>query len=354
LREVSHFEACLIRVLRCIVSGSPADGILDIVHRESPRPECLSRDCVELVKDALRKGVTRRCAVSGWKRERFLRGVQQGDERAVVEGRLWQRRDLESQPLVFSEHVVNWLIWITATPVPDSKKKVTISYDECSLGDRLFFLLAFETFLDTNVLDAVCRQALFQSHPLVSLFFPLAASRSGLDFSPGLDWWFQPEQAWVLETFQGVIGERWLQMERVKSGTADWSAVQKMGELQQRLLDQVLTAAESSGRWDLVRFVMDAAVGVLSEVDVRAAADDLDLTGLKLSQRQQVREASLALLRSLECLARRNEQARTIGFYDEDYEASQLWKSDWERWNGDAVCRKASEIEQSLLVLSTT
>jgi hypothetical protein len=118
--------------------------------------------------------------------------------------------------------------------------------------------------------------------------------------------------------------------------------------------DGVLTAAERTGRWDLLRFVMQTAVAVLSEIDFLQAASELDLTELKMAQRQEVRLASLALLRSLDRLARRQDQARTIGFYDDGYEASQLWKSDWERWNGDAVCRQAREIELSLTGLAAT
>lgn len=350
MREVSQFEANLIRVLRCIVSGSSPDGVLEIVRRESSRPKCLSRDCVELAKDALRKGVPRRFAKLGWKRERFL----QGDAEKVAEGRLWQRWDGESRQLNFSGAVLEWLIWITAEPLPESNKKCRVALEDCPLGDQLFLLLAFETFCDSPASKAVCGQPVFRAHPLVPLCFPLAALRTKMEPASGLNFWFELDRAWVLEALQGKIHERWLRFERARAGETQWQTVQKMGELQQRVLDDCLSAAESTRRWDLVRFVMTTAVASLSEIDFHRAASELDLTGLKLSQQQEVREASLTLLRSLNRLARRQEQARTIGFYDDGYDASQLWKSDWERWNGDAVCRQARDIVQSLAALAST
>ena len=50
-RQVSKFEFNLLRILQFIVGRFPADSGMQLVRAAIARPECLSPDAVELVKD---------------------------------------------------------------------------------------------------------------------------------------------------------------------------------------------------------------------------------------------------------------------------------------------------------------
>jgi hypothetical protein len=43
----------------------------------------------------------------------------------------------------------------------------------------------------------------------------------------------------------------------------------------------------------------------------------------------------------METLAAWQDRARYVGYYDEGYQASQLWKAEWEAANGDRVAARA-------------
>jgi hypothetical protein len=45
--------------------------------------------------------------------------------------------------------------------------------------------------------------------------------------------------------------------------------------------------------------------------------------------------------------------ARSVSFLDEDYAASQLWKSDWEQFQGDLVIHRARAIVHALDPMQT-
>ena len=51
--------------------------------------------------------------------------------------------------------------------------------------------------------------------------------------------------------------------------------------------------------------------------------------------------AALAVPRQMEILETWQDRARYVGFFDDDYQASQMWKADWEAVNGDRVAVRA-------------
>ena len=57
-----------------------------------------------------------------------------------------------------------------------------------------------------------------------------------------------------------------------------------------------------------------------------------------MGQRAAVSAAAFAFLRIYERLEQWEQQARSVGYFDEGYAASQLWKADWERFGGAAAC----------------
>ncbi|MEK6236600.1 MAG: hypothetical protein N2C14_17975, partial [Planctomycetales bacterium] len=65
-------------------------------------------------------------------------------------------------------------------------------------------------------------------------------------------------------------------------------------------------------------------------------------------ERLEAQREALALLHVLQRLGSWQERARSISFIDEGYTASQLWKADWERFEGDRVSRIAQETIREL------
>src|SRR4051812_387856 len=111
MKEVSRFEANLLRVLRGIVQQTSVAALLE---KPMPRPGCLGRAAVELIEDTLRKGVVQWLARQGWRRERFLRDGR------PVDGRLWQRTPPSQLVLRFSPWTLEFLLQLVggtlATP----------------------------------------------------------------------------------------------------------------------------------------------------------------------------------------------------------------------------------------------
>lgn len=346
MREVSQFEANLIRILRTIVGQDPIDQSLPIIQRELERPRCLSRACVELVQDTLARGVPHLLARQGWHRDRAIRGE------SVVEGRLWQRAKSEQLALEYSRNSLEFLIWLTSeTPVrPGSKPK--IRFEECSTGDTVLLLLAFTSLRQIEqARPNLIRIPVFLANPLVGLMFPDDFTDEEFLGAPEFGPWVEPERSWLLEAMQPWLRERWFEIETEKRQLIERESLQAVGTAQQAILETFLEAADRAGRRDLARFIMDVAGRLLR---AHAGIDGnqpwferVEVGDLRIADRQAVYESGFVLLRSLKRFDAWNDAARSIGFYDEEYETSQLWKSDWERWNGDAVVRQAREVVQT-------
>jgi hypothetical protein len=50
----------------------------------------------------------------------------------------------------------------------------------------------------------------------------------------------------------------------------------------------------------------------------------------------------------MEILEGWQQRARTVGFFDSDYQLSQAWKAEWESLNGDQVAARAQAVVEML------
>ena len=339
MRSVSRFESDLIRILRCVLGRFPLQQALTLLFREQARPRCLSRACVELVQDALSKGLPLLLARSGRSRSRWLRNGE------VTEGRLWERSPVEERGLSFSEASLEWLIWATAVNPADTRSKPQIAVDRLTLGDRLLLFAFVDRLYDTPAGLPLLTLPGIARHGLVWLAFPDRFAEAAPRTKPDFGTWFEPQHAWVLEALQPRLVERWLTMETVKRQMTQWKTLRQVGRTQSDVLAKFLDMAETTGRCDLARFLIEAARKLL-----RSAGPDgrwfraLGVGELRMADRTEVYEAGLAFLSCLGRLRQWERDARNVGFHDEEYAASQLWKSDWERYNGDAICGQAQAV----------
>jgi hypothetical protein len=335
-RVVSPFEGKLLRVLHCFLGQVPLEQALPAVAERVPRPPALSRACVELVEESLAKGcllyLTR---AGGWRRERFLRDGQPRD------GRLWDRSPAEELALVFSRHALEFLIWLTANKPADNDPPLRLSGAELTPADRLLLFLAYEALRDTEAAAPLRAKPAFATHGVLRLAFPddYAGTSAEPDFGP----WVTRLGAAILESLQPWLAARWVKLVRGQAHVGDWPALAAQGTEEERVLTAFTAAAEKANRPDLTRFILRAA-GALLTSDVQANAFFAGLQGTgppKLADRLEVHRRALALPRHLERLQAWERRARGVGFLDDDYAVSQLWKGDWERSNGDELTERA-------------
>ncbi len=333
MKTVSRFEAYLLQILHSFFRRSSSDPAVRLVSEESECPRCLSRNAIDLVKDTLKKGMVQFLAErGGWRRERFLRNDQ------IAEGRLWNRTPPGELGLSFSRHSLEFLIWITAdhpskswlNPVPDES--------ELTIGDRLLYLLAYESLRGTEPARGLMQQPPFKRHALLWLVYLSELEEhdppKSWDFSP----WVQGQGAEVLEAFGPRLSERWFQMERQKLRIPEPQTLRRLGTLQERILSNLFDAVEAVDRRDLCRFFLQAMKQHLRDVPRTAGpAYRPVMNNLRMADRAEVYRSAGACLRQMARMDQWNRRAQSIGFYDEGYAAAQLWKSDWEQLDGDRL-----------------
>jgi hypothetical protein len=338
---VSKFEFNLLRILRFLVGAFPADQGLQLVRTAVARPECLGAAAVDLVKDTLAKaGVLTLARRGGWRNDKYLRN------NAPVAGRVWERIPLEERALEFSRPVLDFLMWVTAEKVHEAKQAWDAAPKSLTPSDELFFCLAFDALrADPDVLAVLRRKDAFAKNPLCWLYAPGdiaepdAAKPQPPDFAP----LFTGQRAVLMECLQTDLGHRWMQTERAKGQVGDWKKMRQQGQAEFAALSDFLKAAEGAKRTDLARFVLRTNAAVLrSELTPVFWTGGLQGSGPpRLADRLETQRAALAVPRQMEVLEEWQQRARSVGFFDEDYQATQLWKAEWEANDGDAVARRA-------------
>ena len=341
MKEVSEFEARVLRILRCLMHRASVEQMLSLFVKPIQRPNCLSRNCVELVQDALSKGVTEWMARSAWTVNRSLHGD------TISSGRLWERHAPEAMKLTFSRNSMELLIWLTAENFSEPTAPVGINTETMTVGDRLLMLMTFAAIRSTLGGPVLMQQPGFSGHGLIALLFPEAIGtivKKPKSLELNLDFWCHPERCWILEALQSKLGQQWFRIERDKRRSSNDGDMRKIGELQTEVLNRLFDAAERHGRKDLCVFLLMTGRNLALTVPSEKWFDRLNVTSLRMTDRATVYRAALAFFHSIERLHKWTQQAQAIGFYDEDYRASQLWKSEWERFDGDAISHRARQI----------
>ncbi|MCA9064440.1 MAG: hypothetical protein KDA96_15320 [Planctomycetaceae bacterium] len=338
MKEVSEFEAKMLRILRCVMHHASVEQTMSLLVRPSRRPPCLSRNCIELIQDGLSKGVTEWLARSGWTGDRFLQSNQ------IVFGRLWERHLPDRLALSFSRNSMEILLWLTTQNFSEPKHQIKVDSTTLTCGDSLLMLMTFSALRRTLGGPVLLAQPGFQYHGLIDLMFPDDVGGTLDGTEPSLDAWCQDPDCWVLEALQTRLSLRWFQMERDKRYSSDDTEVRRIGQQQERVLQTLFRAAESTGRKDLCLFLLTTGQHLLQLAPSEKWMGRLDVSGLRMADRVTVYRAALAWFHSVATLSEWNRYAQSVGYYDEDYRASQLWKSEWERRGGDQIERHARRV----------
>ncbi len=347
--EVSRFEASLVRILRFFLHQMPAEQVRRLLDEKLHRPKCLSANALRLIKDSLAKGcVLYLVRAGGWKQERFLRGDQ------PVSGRLWERSGGEELALNFSHHSLDFLIWMTASRLKESKPLWFPSQPtELTPADHLLLYLAFQELRQENEWLRALRVpgSVFARNPLCWLMYPDDLAELGPEAVPDFRDWMQGNAACLLEALQPRLATRWLQIEQGKGQVADWQRMRVYGLAQSRVLDRYTHAAEAASRPDLTRFLLDVGSRLLGSAGMNVTFWTGGLQGNappRLADRLQTQQHALALLHQFQRLQQWERRARTVGFFDEGYPAAQMWLAEWEHHDGDTIHARAAMVLQQV------
>jgi hypothetical protein len=349
-KQVSRFEANLLRILRFFFRQVPGEEAIPLVRAHQSRPNCLSPAAVHLVKDTLSKGcVLYMVRTGGWKKDRFLRnGTPQG-------GRLWERSAVTELALDFSRHSLAFLIWLTSNKPGESRPMWSAPVAELTIGDNLLLFLAYQSLREEPDIAAALREsASFALHPLCQLFYP--EDFSEVEQPPSFELWFSPRWSLVVEALQPILEARWLEIERGKGQISDWDKMRAQGLAELRVLSAFLDAVDRANRWDLAKFLLGVFGKLLAAPDMTPAFWTGGLQGsgpARLAERLQTQRSALSLLRQAQRLQQWEQRARTRGFMDEDYAAAKFWLGEWERHNSRQTTASAAAIVQLLEPLRT-
>lgn len=347
MQSVSRFEANLLRLLYYFLRREPPERALPLLEARIAPPPCLSAGAVRLVRDALSKGTVFLLAQrGGWRRQRHLRGDR------AVEGRLWERTPPTDLGLVFSPHALGYLIWITATRPSDKEQVWGPPAAELTIGDLLLLFFAHEGL--RQVADAVGGAANrtrrpFVEHGLCWLAYPEDFKDAPAEITPDFGPWTDGVGACVLEALQPVLAARWIAVESSKERVSDPQHMRGLGRSQERVLTAFLDAIQARGRLDLGRFLLVAASNLLGpHAHAGMWTGRLNLAGQRVADRAATYQAAAAFQRVLDRLQGWERQARTVGYFDEGYAASQLWKADWDHHDGDTLTTRAQAIVRTM------
>ena len=337
---VSRFEADLLTILQGFLGHVPRSQLLPLLLRSHVRPPGLSRSAVTLVEDTLAKGATLQIARQGWRRERYLRAG------SIVSGSLWQRTPPSELGLTFSPQSLSFLIWATETACDSAERPWLPSKDrELTLGDRWLLATAYGAIRHSEVGILWSHREVWRNEPLCQLLFAAnfehPADAPGLDFSP----WLCPAGLAILEASQGYLGERWAAMERGKAEVTAVEHLRAIAVSQERALSAYLAAVDAIDRRDLARFLLIGLAPLLSAAPTpKTWLAQLRLPSARLADRQEAYREGLAVVGCFQQLAAWQAQARATGYFDEGYQAAQLWKSDWEAYNGESLATAARRL----------
>jgi hypothetical protein len=231
----------------------------------------------------------------------------------------------------------------------ESQKAITSK--ELSPGDLLYFFLFYrQARPEKEVMAVLLRLPLFQQNPLVQLAYPTDFQEYPEDIISDWEPWMRGQYAMILDALQGYLSEEWLKAEKAKSSIHSWENMKRLGSVYEKLFDGYLKAVESSGRWDLARFLLRMLNSLFQYQSLSLEfwieqLRDQDVP-TKLSDRLLVHRQAIVVPRVLERMRQWTERARAVAFFEEDYSKAQWWLREWEEHNGPRLVEYVRRLTQ--------
>ncbi|WP_166827404.1 hypothetical protein [Thalassoroseus pseudoceratinae] len=341
MRVVNRFENSLLQILQAVFGRGTTERAVKNVLRDMDAPKCLGRDAIVVIEDILAKGTVSTLArLGGWRRERFLRG-----ERSAT-GRLWERTSSDRLGLSFSSRTVEFLIGMTTFSAghPFFRKRPLKSL---TLGDRWLHFAIYDAFHESGLGKELQTWPVMRENLLVQLLhardFLDAPPKQSADMEP----WLTDEAGLaILEVMQSRLAGSWIMTEQAKREIRSPAQLLIASRFHRNLLNEYLTAVEKLQRRDLVRFLFDVWNQLLPDDETARTPwlEKVNLDDFRMAERAELYQQAFGTFTLAERLMNWNDWARSIGYYDEEYEIAQHWKLDWEQLDGDTVTARSRRL----------
>lgn len=262
--------------------------------------------------------------------------------------RLWDRR--APPAILFESATVQVLQWLLEQPLSHESAGPLRLLQSSSLGLELLLLATLAAAVETPAERQVACQPAVRASPLCRVAFPVSlALVGGADATAPLT--FDPAQDFALEALQPSLAKWWRAGERLKARLLMPADVTRCGMTQARTLDQLFAWADANDKRERCTFLLEAMAPLLHE---KATAADFVAPfeeRLPLRERHGARRAAGAALQGIARLQSWDEQARTVRFIDDGYEAAQLRVKTYESVFGPARFRIAQRVRDELEAL---
>lgn len=353
MNRVAASEADQLTVARALVGQETLAAAEGVVRRWRNMPTAaryrnkIGPTAMKLLRDTLAKGAILQLARrGGWRTMRFVAGDR------VRSGRMWERHP--PQALRFSRFSIHLLRWLTESPIARSDCPNLEALPETP-ADELLMYLAVDLCRRMDCAETLARQPAFRQSGLVWLgaFDLLALNGVGMPeeemFSRLLD---RPAVV-VLEALVPDLADGWLRAELKKRTIVAGQSMIRLGAAQEAVARAFLSVIDRRDRRDLAQCFIEAGARLLAKSpEAESFVGRLEQRG-RIADRARARSAAAAFLKVLERLGGWAEEARSVRFFDEEYDAAQLYLSLFEPL-GDRGVRQARDLVRALEALDAT
>jgi hypothetical protein len=350
VNRVAASEADQLTVARALVGQETLAAAEGVVRRWRNMPAAerykgkIGPTAMGLMKSTLAKGTVLELARrGGWRSMRFAKDGR------VTAGRVWDRHPPIA--LRFSTFSMKLIRWLTEAPIARTDCPILEDVHETP-ADELLMYLAVDLTRKMDCGETLARQAAFRRSGLVWLAFPdvLAHHGVGVPEPKMFDALLEPQALVILEALAPDIAKRWTEIELRKRTVVGGQEMIRLGGTQAAVAHGYLGALDRKKRRDLAQPLIEAGIAVLGKVGGGDhLAGRLEQRG-RIADRARARSAAASFLRTLAHLGRWAEEARGVRFFDDDYEAAQLYLTLFEPL-GDRGLLRANEIIRELEAL---
>lgn len=327
IAKVTHAEANVISLARCVVGSGPSAELTRLLLVSVSPPTKLGPTSASLLRDTLARGVAfELLAEGGWTKE--------------ADGRLW---DQPLPPLTFTANAVRLLSWALRLPLAEPEVAPLQFEGELTHAEEVFAALFLERARGTAAELTLMKQPALRKLPLVQVLHAASLGRVGpLPVVP-----LTPAHLPFVRGLLDLLGDVWLAAELFKPQLAQPKTLAGVGRAQLAVATSFLDVIDAAQQRHLARFFVDAAAAWLATRTSSGELVSLDPEA-PLRERGEARQQAASLWRIIQRLEQWDQQHRATRFIDDGYEAAQRIVKDWERLgpNGfGAAHRLVGELE---------
>lgn len=307
MKRVAQSEAELLTIARALFGRANRSETRRVLEQRRPDFRRIGETAMDLLEDTLAKGaVLELVRRGGWIDRR---------------GRLWDRA--EPPALEFTAFTFELLRWMTVTPMRAPDRSVLSK--PAALGDEVVAFLAADLL---ERLGFEHRHRVLMRAPLCSLVYAGDADEAPDPF--------------LVDALTEELTRRWVDIVNAKSMLGADKHIEN-GAREQRVLGLFLDAIENGDR-RFALFLVEAARRLhVTAPDLMEGITE----GTSLSDRSAAMAAAARFFEAIERVQTWHAAHGLVRFFDDEYDAAQRLREDWEGL-GDAGFARCAQIAETL------